>query len=236
MLRRLATLRKVAYAPFRIVSSVWLMTVTYLPGGCGNYLRYRYYRRRLKHCGTGVIFDQGAIINGASLISLGSNVHIDKYCIISTGKTLQGKVRRKQNASFAYGEGELVIGDDVHLAPGCFVAAHGGVEIASKCVLSSGVKLYSLSNTPIDPDDPNRIISLMPYAQAPFLASPIVLQRNVWLGLNVVVMPGVTVGENSFVVSNSLLIANIEPNSHVSGQPGRRVKERFASRKTISES
>ena len=72
------------------------------------------------------------------------------------------------------------------------------MDIENNCVLSSGC-FYSLSNMPNDPDDNKKIISLMPYNESIFYIGEIVLKENVWLGLNVIVMPNVKIGKNSFV-------------------------------------
>ena len=45
----------------------------------------------------------------------------------------------------------------------------------------------------------------MPYKNSIFLRGPIELKKNVWLGLNVILMPGVRIGEDSFISSNSIV-------------------------------
>jgi acetyltransferase-like isoleucine patch superfamily enzyme len=94
--------------------------------------------------------------------------------------------------------------------------------------MSAGAKIYTLSNTHmVDPAHPENIISIMPYDQAPFLLSPVVLHSNVWLGINVIVMPSVVIGKNSFCVSNSLLMKNFGENSYIAGQPASLIRNRF---------
>ena len=215
-------------APFVIGRHLWMLVVTYMPGWLGNDLRLRHYRRRFKRCGRNVTIDQGVLIDGAELISVGDDVHIDKNCIIATGSTLTGKIHRKPNPAFGFSEGELVIGDHVHIVQQCILMAYGGLHIGDHCTLSAGTKVYSLTNTPYDPDDRERVVSIMPYSQAPFLAGPVVLDRNVWVGLNGILMPGTHLRENSFVVSNSLVMGTFEPNSYIQGQPARRVRARYA--------
>lgn len=201
--------------------------IVYMPGGLGNRIRYLYYKRRFKKCGKNVIIDVGVLIDGENLISVGDNVHIDKYCIISTGRKLLGYVKRKKNTLFTAEEGELIIGNNVHIAHFSIIMAYGGVIIANNCGLSSGVKIYSLTNLPNDLKDSNKIISIMPHETAPFLLSPIVIEENVWIALNCLVMPGVCIGKNSFVQSNSLLMGKFPENSYISGQPAKRIRSRF---------
>ena len=102
-------------SPFILLKDVFLFFMTYLPGSGGNWLRYKFYKRRFKSCGKNVIVDVGVIINGAEYITVGDNVHLDKYCIIHAGKANIGKIKRKQNTAYQYDEGELIIGSNIHI-------------------------------------------------------------------------------------------------------------------------
>jgi len=198
-----------------------------MPGSFGFKVRYLYYRKRFKKCGKNVIIDLGVTIEGAELISVGDNVHIDKYCVISTGKTLNGKIQRKFNPSFNGEDGEIIIGNDVHIVQFCILMGYGGIEIGNNCVLSSGCKIYSLTNIAYDIEDKEKVISIMPYSQAPFLLSAVFLDDNNWLGLNTIVMPSVSIGKNSFSVSNSIIMNGFVDNSYISGNPAKCVRQRF---------
>lgn len=218
---------KIISAPFKVLSSLYLLIVTYSPGGFGNKLRAFYYRRKFKRCGNNLTIEIGTIIEGAEFISIGDNVHIDKYCIISTGNKLIGKIYKKENINFKGNQGELIIGNNVHIVQFCVIMAFGGIKIGNYCTLSSGCKLYSLTNISYDLEDKTRPISIMPYEQAPFLLGPIVLEDNVWFGLNCIAMPGATIQKNSFACSASLLMGEYPENSHISGQPAKRIKKRY---------
>lgn len=218
---------KILKTPLIILRDIGKFFIIYMPGGFGNKLRYLYYKCKFKQCGINVTIDIGVSIDGAELISVGDNVYIDKYCIIATGQKLTGKIKRKPNKEFKGKEGEIIIGNNIHIAQFCILMGYGGIEMEDNCVMSSGCKVYSLTNTANDLDIPNEIISIMPYSQAPFLLSPIVLKENVWLGLNTIIMPSVIFKKNSFVVSNSLVCSSFEENSYIAGQPAKNVRERF---------
>ncbi len=215
-------------SPFTIVSDILKLFVIYMPGRTGIRLRYFYYKRKFKQCGKNVIIDVGVQIEGPELISIGDNVHIDKFCILSTGKHLIGDINRKENKAFKFEEGELVIGSNVHLVQFCVIMAFGGVHISDFCTLSAGTKIYSLTNLPYDPKDRSRVVSIMPYEQAPFLCSPVVFEENVWFGLNCIIMPHTHLKKNSFIVSNSLVMGEFPENSYIGGQPAKRIKNRYS--------
>lgn len=221
-------MRKFLLVPFILFADVIKFFIIYMPGGLGFRLRYLYYKSRFKSMGSNVRIDVGVHIEGAEYISVGSNVYIDKYCIIATGGKLVGRVSKKINPNFAYEQGEIIIGDNIHIAHFCILMGYGGVFIGNNSVMSAGCKIYSLTNTVNDPVVPSKVISIQPYEEAPFLLSPVVFGENVWLGLNVIVMPSVSIEKNSFCVSNSLILRSYPVNSYLAGQPAILARKRFA--------
>ena len=55
-------------------------------------------------------------------------------------------------------------------------------------------------------------------------AKPIIVSNNVWFGGNVVVMPGVTIGENSIIGAGSVVVKNIPSNVVACGNPCKVIK------------
>lgn len=55
---------------------------------------------------------------------------------------------------------------------------------------------------------------------------PILIGDNVWLGMNVVVMKGVTIGENTIIGANSIVTRDIPANCVAVGNPCRKIKDR----------
>jgi len=56
---------------------------------------------------------------------------------------------------------------------------------------------------------------------------PIVIEDDVWIGLDVTILSGVTIGQGSVIASNSVVSKNVEPYSIVAGNPAKIVKYRF---------
>ena len=48
-----------------------------------------------------------------------------------------------------------------------------------------------------------------------------IIEDNVHIGENCVIMPGVTIGHNSVVSANSVIVKDIPPYSIVAGNPGK---------------
>jgi maltose O-acetyltransferase len=55
-------------------------------------------------------------------------------------------------------------------------------------------------------------------------AEPIVIEGNVWLGGGVIVLPGVTIGENTVVGAGSIVTKDLAPNVVAAGNPARVVR------------
>jgi acetyltransferase-like isoleucine patch superfamily enzyme len=59
----------------------------------------------------------------------------------------------------------------------------------------------------------------------PRKVAPVHIKRGAWLGAGVVLLPGVTVGENSVVGAYSLVTRDVKPYTVVAGNPATQVKE-----------
>lgn len=55
--------------------------------------------------------------------------------------------------------------------------------------------------------------------------APVTLERNVWIGVGVIILPGVTIGEGSIVSAGSVVARDVPPHSLVAGNPARRIRE-----------
>jgi maltose O-acetyltransferase len=55
-------------------------------------------------------------------------------------------------------------------------------------------------------------------------AEPIAIESNAWLGGGVIVLPGVTIGENTVVGAGSIVTKDLPPNVVAAGNPARVVR------------
>lgn len=53
----------------------------------------------------------------------------------------------------------------------------------------------------------------------------VIIGDNVWLGSNVVICPGVTIGENSVIGAGSIVLKDIPPNTFAAGNPCKVLRE-----------
>jgi acetyltransferase-like isoleucine patch superfamily enzyme len=55
-------------------------------------------------------------------------------------------------------------------------------------------------------------------------ARPIRIGRNVWIGFDACVLPGVTIGEGSIVGARSVVVEDVPPFTVVAGNPARFIR------------
>jgi acetyltransferase-like isoleucine patch superfamily enzyme len=113
--------------------------------------------------------------------------------------------------------GHIVIGDGVLLNIGVMVAAVERVEIGAHTMVANGCLITDGAHRFDDPDRP------VPW-QGFTTKGPTVIGDNVWLGANVVVTSGVTIGRRSVVGANSVVVDDIAPYSIAVGAPARVVR------------
>ncbi len=116
----------------------------------------------------------------------------------------------------------ITVGDDarVRIGEGTFlniavmVAALGHVEIGSHCMLANGCFVTDSNHRFDDPDTP---ITWQGFTSK----GPTRIGDNVWLGANVVVTSGVTIGERCVIGANSVVTQDIAPYSIAAGAPAK---------------
>ena len=105
----------------------------------------------------------------------------------------------------------LLINGSPH-ANGCTFLALGGITIEDDVFIGP----HCVLATEYHPENPEMRHSL--------LTKPIVVKRNAWLGANVTVLAGVTIGENAIVAAGSVVNKDVPANMVVAGSPARVIR------------
>ncbi|MGJ0359251.1 acyltransferase [Aliarcobacter cryaerophilus] len=201
-----------------------------ISGSIGEKLRYFYYKYRLQYCGKNVIIKENVYFDNCKSIIIDDNTMIDRNVILMAGNVnlTKYKHRKMSNVKFSENEGVLFIGKNTHIAPNCILQAHAGIKISDNCGISSGVKIYSLINLPNNSLNLEEIIEFTNRTNnAYYFASPVYIGKNVGISLNSIIMPGVSILNDSFIASNSVVMTNIKENSFAGGNPAKKIKDRF---------
>jgi len=108
--------------------------------------------------------------------------------------------------------GRIAIGAGALLNLNVMVAAVARVEIGEHCMLANGCLVTDANHRFDDPERP------VPW-QGFTTKGPTVIGDNVWLGANVVVTSGVSIGRRSVIGANSVVIGDIPAFSIAAGAP-----------------
>lgn len=226
-------LKSIVCACFAIFPDIVRMLITYWPGLSGDFIRYRYYKRKLKYLGKGAKIDFGVHIINPSQISIGDETHVDRYVTLIAGKLREGarRICYKDNIGFQYEGGEIHIGRNIHIAPYAYIVGIGGIDIGDYSGIASGTRIFSISHhyhNLSDPDDKKAysFSNTISDENQSIIVSPVVMEKNTGVGLNSVILPGSTIGKNSWVGVLSCVRGTIPPNVIAMGSPAEVIKHR----------
>ncbi|GAB3525638.1 DapH/DapD/GlmU-related protein [Arthrobacter monumenti] len=106
----------------------------------------------------------------------------------------------------------IILGERIFINSGCKFQDQGGVVIGDDCLIGHNTVMATLNH------------DLMPSRRADMHPAPIVVGRNVWIGSNVTVLPGVTISDNAVVAAASVVTRDVPENTIVVGSPARVVR------------
>ena len=129
-----------------------------------------------------------------------------------TGSEIDETLRIFTPFHINYGK-KTTFGRDCFVNFGCTFLALGGITIEDDVFIGP----HCVLATEYHPEEPTTRHSL--------LTKPIVVKRNAWLGANVTVLAGITIGENAIVAAGSVVTKDVPDNMVVAGSPARVVRE-----------
>lgn len=108
----------------------------------------------------------------------------------------------------------LEFGENVFLNFNCVILDCARVKIGENTFLGPSVQIY----TPVHPLNAKKRATWVEYAK------PVVIGQNCWLGGGVIVLPGVSIGNNTVIGAGSIVVKDIPDNSVAVGNPCKVVK------------
>lgn len=121
-----------------------------------------------------------------SKITLGNNINLKNSCNIFV----------KNNAN-------LTIGDNTFFNNNCSINCLESIEIGENTLFGENVKLY----------DHNHQYSSNGVEHQKFNTAPIKIGKNCWIGSNVIVLKGVTIGDNVILGAGCVIHKDVPANS-----------------------
>lgn len=110
-----------------------------------------------------------------------------------------------------YGK-NITVGENVFINACCHFQDHGGVTIGDGCQIGHNVVFATLNH------------GLLPEERQTTVPAPIVLGKNVWVGSNSTILPGVRIGDNAVVAAGAVVTKDVPADSIVGGVPAKFIK------------
>jgi galactoside O-acetyltransferase len=152
---------------------------------------------KFKKKGFNIKISKNVTIIGAKNISIGSNVRIDDYTVISSN------------------EGSLKIGSNVHIGAQSYLGCAGKIQIGNDVNLSQGVRIYSKIDDYLKYRKGNKTI-----------LGFVEIDNNVIIGSGSVIVGQCKIAEGATVGALSLVKSNLKKWSINGGIPAKFIKTR----------
>lgn len=156
-----------------------------------------------KSLGENVLISRKTSIYGSKNITIGDNVRIDDFCILS---------------------GKITIGKHVHIAAyAALFAGDEGIELNDFVGVSSRSTIYAVTDdysgefltNPTVPDEVRNVIG-----------GPVILERHSIIGSSTLILPNVRVKEGAAIGGCSLVLKDCEAWTIYAGTPAKIIKDR----------
>ena len=125
-------------------------------------------------------------------------------------------------SSYAYIESrnpwaKISIGDGTWINNGVvIIAEHSSIKIGRRCLLGTNVEVIDSDFHGLEVRDRNRSISSW--------CRPVIIEDDVFLGSNVKIQKGVTIGRSAVVANGSVVTKDVPPCTVVGGNPIRNIR------------
>lgn len=178
-----------------------------------NRMQVLHIRIKANSCGKNIHFGDKVKFTFPENLSIGDNVRIGDYSKIQTWP---------QYGEYANNiKPVLQIGNDVSIMPNCQISCANKITIGDGVLFGDNVFISDNYHGSIDGDE----IEIPPVKRRLWFGDPIIIEDNVWIGRNVCIMPGVSIGRGAIIGANAVVTHDVPKYSVAVGTPARVVKK-----------
>ena len=105
----------------------------------------------------------------------------------------------------------VTFGKGVFINHSAILSSSGGIEFQDGVSVAPGVRIATINH------DFNNRHTIYTYGK-------VVIKKNAWIGMNVTICPGVTIGKNSVVAAGAVVTKDVPDNAVVGGVPAKVIK------------
>ena len=106
----------------------------------------------------------------------------------------------------------ITVGKNVFINSGCKFQDQGGITIGDGTLIGHNVVLATLNH------------GIAPEERHDLFPAPIHIGKNVWIGANAVVLPGVAIGDHAVIAAGAVVTKDVPANAVVGGIPAKVIR------------
>jgi acetyltransferase-like isoleucine patch superfamily enzyme len=107
----------------------------------------------------------------------------------------------------------ITVGKTVFINSGCKFQDQGGITIGDGSLIGHNVVMATVNH------------GLSREKRHWNFVAPIILGKNVWIGSNVTLLPGVTIGDDAVIAAGAVVTSDVPPGSVAGGVPAKFIKK-----------
>ena len=175
---------------------------------CLHKVRNIHYSSKFKNIGERVNFDNVKFLVGAQYISIGDDTCFGTDLYLTAWK-------------FDSQTPCLEIGRNCSFGSWNHLSASNRIVIGDGLLTGKWVTIVDNSHGTTEIKD----LQIRPWLRKVVSKGPVIIEKNVWIGDKVTILPNVTIGEGSVIAANTVVTKNVPPYCIFGGNPGIIIKQ-----------
>ena len=169
------------------------------------------HKEKFKNVGENTMIEWPFKFEGEKYITIGKNTH----CCWGS------RIRAWDNFAGGNYTPELIIGDNVSINHNVDIACNNKIIIGNGVGIASNVLITDHNHGNLSQSEKG----IPPHRRILYSKGPVIIKDNAWIGINVTILPGVTIGENAIIASNAVVNKDVPANTIAGGIPAKVIKE-----------
>ena len=177
---------------------------------CFPLLRHWFFTNVFGELGEKTRFSSIELLVGASNIFIGKQCFFDNYLYLSAWKSYEG----------VHFNPLLKIGNNCSFGAFNHISCINKITIGDNCLTGKWVTITDNSHG----SNIYSELTIPPCKRMLSSKGAVIIGNNVWIGDKATILPGVTIGNNSIIAANAVIVKDVPSNVVVGGDPAEIIK------------